>query len=77
MADCEEQTRLPDLNSIDLSVKRPFKFGVVSLEPRVDLYNLTNAATVLGRLTQLGPAYGRVNSIQKGRLIKLGFNVDF
>jgi hypothetical protein len=70
-------SRLPALNSIDLSVKRPFKRGAVSFEPRLDMYNLTNAATILGRIAQLGPTYGRVNSIQKGRLIKLGFNVDF
>ena len=70
-------TRLPALNSIDLSVKRPVKRGIVSVEPRLDIYNLTNAATILGRITQLGPTYGRVNSIQKGRLIKLGLNVDF
>ena len=70
-------TRLPPLNSIDVSVKRSFKRGAVSFEPRLDLYNLTNAATILGRITQLGPTYGRVNSIQKGRLIKVGFNVDF
>jgi hypothetical protein len=70
-------TRLPPLNSLDVSLKRPFKRGAVSIEPRLDLYNITNAATVLGRLTQLGPAYGRVNSIQKGRLIKVGFNLDF
>ena len=69
--------RLPPLNSVDFSVKRPFKRLGVSLEPRLDIYNMTNAATILGRLTQLGPAYGRVNSIQKGRLIKVGFNVDF
>jgi hypothetical protein len=70
-------TRLPPLNSIDVSLKRPFRRGAVSIEPRLDLYNVTNAATILGRITQLGPSYGRVNSIQKGRLIKAGFNVDF
>jgi hypothetical protein len=43
----------------------------------VDFYNLTDAATILGRITQLGPTYGRVNSIQRGRLIKLGVSIDF
>jgi hypothetical protein len=47
------------------------------VEPRLDLYNLTNEATILGRITQLGPTYGRVANIQRGRLIKVGFNVDF
>ena len=31
----------------------------------------------IGRITQLGPTYGRVANIQRGRLIKVGFNVDF
>lgn len=48
-----------------------------SIEPRIDFYNLTNAATILGRITQLGPTYGRVNSIQRGRLIKVGFSLQF
>ena len=43
----------------------------------IDFYNLTNSATILGRITQLGPTYGRVSSIQRGRLIKLGVNFEF
>ncbi len=70
-------TRLPAVNSLDVSVRRSWKIGTTSLEPRVDFYNLTNAATILGRITQLGPTYGRVNSIQRGRLIKLGVSMEF
>lgn len=70
-------TRLPALNQLDLSIKRRWRIGATSVEPRVDLYNITNAATILGRITQLGPTYGRVANIQRGRLIKVGFNVDF
>jgi len=69
--------RLPALNQLDLSIQRTWRIGATSIQPRVDLYNVTNTATILGRITQLGPTYGRVNSIQRGRLIKLGFNVDF
>ena len=70
-------TRLPSVNSVDVSVRKPWKIGTTAIEPRIDFYNLTNAATILGRITQLGPTYGRVNSIQRGRLIKLGVGVDF
>jgi hypothetical protein len=70
-------TRLPAVKSLDVSVRKSWKMGGRSIEPRVDLYNLTNAATILGRITQLGPTYGRVSSIQRGRLIKLGLNVEF
>ena len=70
-------TRLPAVKSLDVSVRKSWKMGGRSIEPRVDLYNLTNAATILGRITQLGPTYGRVSSIQRGRLIKLGMSVEF
>jgi hypothetical protein len=70
-------TRLPVVNSLDMSMRRAWKIASTSIEPRIDFYNLTNAATILGRITQLGPTYGRVNSIQRGRLIKLGVSVDF
>ena len=70
-------TRLPAVNSLDLSIRRPWRVNSTTVEPRIDFYNLLNAATILGDITQLGPTYGRVNSIQRGRLIKLGLSVDF
>jgi hypothetical protein len=70
-------TRLPPVNSLDMSIRRPIKAASATFEPRIDFYNLMNAATILGRITQLGPTYGRVNSIQRGRLIKLGVSVEF
>jgi len=70
-------TRLPQVKSLDVSIRKNIKVGGKSIEPRIDFYNLTNAATILGRITQLGPTYGRVSSIQRGRLIKLGMSVEF
>jgi hypothetical protein len=70
-------TRLPSVSSLDVSVRKRWKVTGKTIEPRLDLYNLTNAATILGRITQLGPTYNRVSSIQRGRLIKLGLSVEF
>jgi hypothetical protein len=70
-------SRLPAVKSLDVSVRKNWKVGGKSIEPRVDFFNLTNAATILGRITQLGPTYGRVSSIQRGRLIKAGLSVEF
>jgi hypothetical protein len=70
-------TRLPSVNSLDASIRKSWQRGATRFEPRLDLYNVTNAATILGRVTQLGSTYGRVSSIQRGRLIKLGINVEF
>jgi hypothetical protein len=36
-----------------------------------------NTATIFNRTTVLGSSYGAVNGIQRGRLIKLGMNLDF
>jgi hypothetical protein len=70
-------TRLPAVSSLDVSVRKFWQVSGVKLEPRVDFFNLLNAASILGQVTQLGPTYGRVSSIQRGRLIKLGVNVEF
>ena len=70
-------TRLPPVKSLDVSVRKTWKLGARSIEPRIDLYNLTNEAAVLGRITQLGPTYLRISNTQRGRLIKLGVNVEF
>ena len=59
------------------SIRKFWKINNVRLEPRLDLYNLTNSASILGRVTQLGPTYGRVSSIQRGRLIKVGMSMEF
>jgi hypothetical protein len=70
-------TRLPDLNQLDMSFRKMFRSGGKVFQPRLDVYNLMNSATVIARSTTLGPGYGAVNGIQRGRLIKLGVNVDF
>jgi hypothetical protein len=70
-------TRLPDVNMVDLSVRRAFTLGRYSVEPVMDVFNLTNGSAIRARTTQLGPAYGRATDIQRGRLIKAGLNLKF
>jgi hypothetical protein len=70
-------TRLPNLAQLDMSFKKIFRTGSRTVEPRLDLYNLMNSATIINRTTLLGSSYGAVNGIQRGRLIKLGMNFDF
>ena len=59
------------------ALRRPVRLQSTTFEPRIDFYNLTNGNTVLNRVTVLGPAYGRASDIQRGRLIKLGIQVEF
>ena len=70
-------TRLPDLNQLDASFRRPFRSAGKVVQPRIDFYNLLNSATITSRVNTLGSSYLVPNSIQRGRLMKLGFSVDF
>jgi len=55
-------TRLPDVNLLDLTVKRMFKFGNrFSAQPVLEVYNLMNSNAIQARTTVLGPAYGRAS----------------
>ncbi|MSO57312.1 MAG: TonB-dependent receptor [Acidobacteria bacterium] len=70
-------TRYPDLNQFDVSIRKAIRFGTKVFQPRLDLYNLTNAANIRTWITQLGPTYHRPSAIQRGLLIKAGMHVDF
>ena len=70
-------TRLPNIAQLDMSLRKTWRVGSKTLEPRIDFFNLTNQASIIGRVTQFGPNYQRASSIQRGRLIKLGVSAEF
>ena len=70
-------TRLPPVSSFDFSLRKTLRVQSWRFEPRIDFYNLSNEASIIGRLTQLGPTYGRISNIQRGALIKIGFSAEF
>ena len=70
-------TRLPRLNQVDISFRKAVRYNGKLLQPRFDVYNLTNADTITSRNTVLGSNYQVVNNIQRGRLVKFGVSLDF
>jgi hypothetical protein len=68
-------SRLPGVTMVDLNMTKVWRRGNMSLEPRVDVFNLLNASAVTLRLTELGPAYGRASEILGARLIRAGLNL--
>ena len=71
-------TRLPDVNLLDLNIKRMFKFSNrFSAQPVLEVFNLLNSNAIQSRTTVLGPAYGRAANIVFGRMVKFGVNVNF
>jgi len=70
-------TRPPSVDSLDASVRYTWRHRATSFEPVLDMYNLLNAASLLTRVTQRGPTYLNPVTIQRGRLIRVGVNVNF
>ena len=70
-------TRPPPVNSLDVSLRKTWKYRGTTFEPVLDAYNLLNAASLLSRVVQLGPTYLTPVTIQRGRVIKLGGNLSF
>ena len=69
--------RYPSLNQLDISLRKAIRMGNKVLQPRLDMYNLTNNATIRTWVTQLGSTYHRPSAIQRGTLIKAGMHIDF
>ena len=70
-------TRLPDVNLVDISVRKSWTNGRYSVEPIMDIFNVGNVSTIRARSTQLGPSYGVASDVVRGRIIKFGLNVKF
>jgi len=73
--------RLPAVNSLDGRVEKAFKFHPVNLMLDLDIFNLTNSATVLGRqydLRRTGPTgYNQILEIMNPRILRLGARLNF
>ena len=64
-------------NQWDLSLKRTFRAGGMEIVPSMDIYNLTNASTVLGQTQTFGGALGRPSGTMPGRFVRLGALIRF
>jgi Carboxypeptidase regulatory-like domain/TonB dependent receptor-like, beta-barrel len=71
--------RMDKIQLADVSFKKSFTMrgSGMRLEPRLDIYNILNAATVNDRIQQLGPSYHNVIDLLGARMIKLGANVNW
>jgi hypothetical protein len=69
--------RYPSLNQIDISLRKAIRMGSRVFQPRLDIYNMTNNATIRTWVTQMGNTYHRPSAIQRGTLIKMGMHIDF
>ena len=69
--------RYPSLHQVDFSLRKAIRMGTRVFQPRLDIYNASNNATIRTWVTTLGKTYHRPSAIQRGTLIKAGFHYDF
>lgn len=70
------QDFLPRLNQLDIRFSRTFQRRGIRVAPEIDVFNVTNDATVLSQVNSFGPALGRVQSILDGRVVRLGVQLS-
>lgn len=70
--------RFPSFATMDLRVDRTFRLGQLSLQPSLDVFNLFNASTVMGRRTNQNAANAnQVFGILAPRIARVGLMVTF
>ncbi len=70
--------RLPNVTTIDFRLDKRFTFGSVSLRPAMDVFNLTNANTVLARRRiQNSSTANNISGIIAPRVIRFGLSVQW
>jgi hypothetical protein len=69
---------LPRMNQMDLRFGRVFRVGgKARLRGQFDIYNATNANSILAVGETYGPALDQINQILPGRVFGLSMRVDF
>jgi hypothetical protein len=81
VADDVGEFRLPTVTSFDFRVEKAFRIQRANLIFDVDVFNLTNEATVLGRQYDLrltgATGFNKVLEIMNPRILRLGLRVNF
>jgi hypothetical protein len=69
--------RLPTVTMVDLRIARPIRIGTRRIVPQLDIFNLTNADTVVSLQNAVGSTYLNPREIVAPRIIRVGFSLDF
>jgi Carboxypeptidase regulatory-like domain len=73
--------RLPHVSSLDARLEKAFKVRTVNMMLDLDVFNLTNSATVLGRqydLRRTGPTgFNQILETMNPRILRLGARLNF
>ena len=68
---------LPRWNQVDIALRKIFRFGGWQQSVQMDIYNLTNASTVIAETSTYGSSYGRPTRLLQGRLMRLAYQTSW
>jgi len=81
--------RYPNVYELDLRLQRAFQIGPVTVIPAAEVFNVTNANTVLNSVPNVGyydgdsgefvqePHFNQIIEVQSPRIVRLGLQVSF
>jgi carboxypeptidase family protein/TonB-dependent receptor-like protein len=73
--------RLPKVSSLDARLEKAFKIRTVNLMLDLDVFNITNSATVLGKqydIRRTGPTgFDKILEVMNPRILRLGARINF
>jgi hypothetical protein len=65
------------VNQLDVTLAKSFRRAGVDVRPELALFNALNASPILAQTNTFGPNLGRVTSILRPRILRLGVSVKF
>jgi hypothetical protein len=64
-------------NQVDVNFSKNFRHGTKVFTAQVDLFNVTNSSSILTTTDSIGGSLGRINTILKGRMPRIAFQMKF
>jgi hypothetical protein len=72
------EVRMPNLQSADVRIGRNFTFGTSRVSPSLDIFNIGNVNTVLGRRrNQAASTANQISTIMAPRIVRFGVRVQW
>jgi hypothetical protein len=65
------------VNQLNFAINRMFVVGRSRVQPRFELHNATNSASILALNQRYGPAWQQVRTVLAPRMVKFALQVDF
>lgn len=71
------EERLRNVTMADIRISRSFRFGDRRIVPQLDIFNISNAGTVVSLQNAVGGTYLNPREILAPRIIRVGFSLNF